>query len=323
MRKKIVLGSAVALFAMALTATPAAAGGRSNHADDIAETVGNAAPYGAGVSQPASQLGHEVKFSEAGAALTVSTDPSDPVLIAGPSGYGVTVDLPIENLVAEGSVASDGTVVFEGRKGGSHTVVQALRDGTARFQVVLDSASSPSTYTFGIGGGSLPVLRDDGGADLLVSLDGGSTLQVGTIAPPWAVDAAGNTVETYYTVAGPKLVQHVVLTDGVVFPVTADPTFSVGWYFYLHFSKAETVTIANGGWGAATNSTICGIAGAAGGPIVAAAMAAVCLAYAGSIVYVAGVAMNSTPPRCLLIKFRVPNAGFYQITTYLDSRCRY
>ena len=254
--------------------------------------------------------------------MTVRTDPSEPVRIAGPSGVEVTVDLPTENAVTTGQVASDGTVVFEGQQGDSHTAVQALGDGSTRFEVVLGSASAPSTYTFNIGGGALPVLRDDGGVDLSVPQSRGAFLDIGTIEAPWAVDAAGSPVPTYFTVAGTTLTQHLVLDENVVYPVVADPTFSVGWYFYLHFNKAETRTLANGGWGAAAIAGLCATGGAAGGPVVAAAMGATCLAYAGTIVYQAGVARNSSPERCLLIKFRVPNAGYYQIGNYLDSRCK-
>lgn len=96
---------------------------------------------------------------------------------------------------------------------------------------------------------------------------------------------------------------------------------ALAWYFYLHFNKAETRPIAGLIGGAATIATICTVGGAEGGPVVAAAMGAACLAYAGTIVYQAGVARNSSPERCLLIKFRVPNAGMYQIGTHRDLRC--
>ena len=47
---------------------------------------------------------------------------------------------------------------------------------------------------------------------------------VKTIDPAWAKDRDGNEVETYYTIKGSTLVQHVSFDKNTKFPVVADPT---------------------------------------------------------------------------------------------------
>lgn len=48
---------------------------------------------------------------------------------------------------------------------------------------------------------------------------------VATIGSPWAVDANGTPVETYYALEGDKLTQHILPTAETAFPVVADPSF--------------------------------------------------------------------------------------------------
>jgi acetate kinase len=59
---------------------------------------------------------------------------------------------------------------------------------------------------------------------------------------------------------------------------------------------------------------------AIGGPAGSAAMMAACLAQLGVIVYTAGVAENSSPKRCLVLKWR-PGMVVVIPETYRDSRC--
>lgn len=131
-----------------------------------------------------------------------------------------------------------------------------------------------------------PVLRADGGADLLVEIDS-IVVTVGAIEPPWATDADGHDVATHYTVEGNALVQHVAHGPGDAYPVTADPTFSLGLWAYLPFNRAETATIASGGWGATALTALCATAASPLGPVVAALMGA-------SAVHRRG--QSSTPP---------------------------
>lgn len=139
-----------------------------------------------------------------------------------------------------------------------------------------------------------------------------------TIGSPWAVDANGQSVPTWYEVDGDtvtQVVDHVGMQ--AVYPVVADPEYGKSWLnSYIWFNRAETKTIAAGGWGAATLTGLCT---AVGGPIAG----AVCGLAAGSLVYTAGVAENSSPKRCVALRFTSALVVNYpSVFTYRDSRCR-
>jgi hypothetical protein len=69
------------------------------------------------------------------------------------------------------------------------------------------------------------------------------------IKAPWARDAKGTSLRTWYEARGQDLVQHVD-TKGAVYPIIADPWVTTGfWYtipvFYVEFSWSETWAIHN------------------------------------------------------------------------------
>ncbi len=69
-----------------------------------------------------------------------------------------------------------------------------------------------------------------------------------TLDAPWAVDAEGNDVPTWYEVQGDTLVQHVDTSEATL-PVAADPGFSFGWKWvtpviYYRYSWSQTTSIA-------------------------------------------------------------------------------
>ena len=132
-------------------------------------------------------------------------------------------------------------------------------------------------------------------------------IEVALVQAPWAVDASGADVATHYELADNAIVQVVDHSEREIsYPVVADPTFTQinSFQTRIRWNRAETATIASGGWGAGAITAVCGLAGAAaGGPVGAAAFAAVCLAASGSAVYTAGVAQNSSPKRCLQLTF--------------------
>lgn len=60
---------------------------------------------------------------------------------------------------------------------------------------------------------------------------------VGTIEQPWAIDAEGKHVETFYTIDGNDIVQHI--DSHAAFPVIADPKVTFGWGVYLTLWGSE------------------------------------------------------------------------------------
>lgn len=85
------------------------------------------------------------------------------------------------------------------------------------------------------------------------SLPSGSTLDLApavaaTLFEPWAVDAAGNELDTHYELQGDTLVQHVDV-EGAKFPIAADPSYGLGHQgplpvYYIHWTRGETYDIS-------------------------------------------------------------------------------
>ncbi|UDL84627.1 hypothetical protein LH390_11315 [Corynebacterium uberis] len=123
--------------------------------------------------------------------------------------------------------------VLGGVAGGVGAVVARRRRGVARVDipwsatheqslVLLAGPDSPREHVFDVDvpeGGQV-VQRGDGGVDVVDA----SGRVVSQVDAPWAYDALGRPVETYYTVdPDGRLVQHVDPGHETVFPVIADP----------------------------------------------------------------------------------------------------
>ncbi len=66
-----------------------------------------------------------------------------------------------------------------------------------------------------------------------------------TIAAPWAKDANGNDVETFYTVNGDDLTQVVNhVNASVTYPIVADPTYKYWWGGKKSFTNAKSTRAA-------------------------------------------------------------------------------
>ena len=113
-------------------------------------------------------------------------------------------------------------------------------------------------------------LQPDG--SITVSRNGGA---IGSFRAPWARDASGRSVRTFYQLNGSTITQRID-TAGAQFPITADPHYSSGWVTgTVYFNKAETRTIASSiGF---AGMMCAAAAGLMGGPVFAAGCAAVAL----------------------------------------------
>lgn len=146
---------------------------------------------------------------------------------------------------AQGKSVAPGVVAYPGSNGFANAV-QALPGGTKRLLTVITSPAAPQQFTYKAQapfGGSIQ-LADNGGA---VVLDHAGQPTV-IIAKPWAVDAKGQQVTTYYTTDGSSLTQVVKHGQGTIYPVVADPTTtSTFWEDTIWYSKEEVRAIGNGG----------------------------------------------------------------------------
>lgn len=316
LHRPITVVAATALT-VALLSSPAAASSATggSEADLVADAIAEVAPEasitrpavdssGALTATPSSRTG--VQFPDTGAQpITATLDSVD-----------VSMGLPELTADAPAVVAEDGTVVYT-TGGPADLAVQAVPDGV-RVQSVLHDSAAPDSYRYEYPG-LTPILNSDGS----ISLDGvadGLSDEVAYIEAPWEHDAEGRAVPTWFSVEGATVVQHVDHSAAdVTYPVVADPTVGFGRGAYVFFNRAETRTIANGGWAATGATGVCAAAGALLGPAGAVAFGAACYAQFGSIVYTAGVAENSRPKKCMRLRW-LP--GSLTAATYKDSRCK-
>ncbi|HQY32476.1 MAG TPA: hypothetical protein PLS68_00775 [Actinotalea sp.] len=212
------------------------------------------------VESPIEQPGGELT-----AALTATLsaelprDAQGEVTIEAQGAPALTLSLPAELRAGDATVATDGTVVYPGAEAQDTSVaVRALASGLVSIQTILPSADSEHSFTYTVGDGVTPVLRLDGGVDLVAAVDGVPTV-IGEIRPPWAVDANGAAVSTSYRVSGADVTQAVTPTANTVYPVVADPTYGHTYGLpTIYLTRAET---RKAGGDAGTIYTICAAAG--------------------------------------------------------------
>lgn len=319
-----VLASAI----LVLTGSTAQASSTSP-AQDVADLIADVAPPVGDVLAVEVSADRLVVADEQ-IEVQVPRDAADAITLKSVKGREkISVSLPDEVDVRGAAVADDGTVVFPSRSGDADVAVQVLDGGETRVQTVIPDAGAGHEFSYAVAG-ARPVLTDSGAVDFVLTRGGRDEI-VATAAAPWARDAHGRPVATHYRVDGTKLVQIVSRSAASVYPVVADPTYSIGLGYYAHYNRAETKTIATGGWAVTGTAGVCAAAGSAlAGPVGAAAVSAACLLVGGSIVYQAGVAENSSPKKCLYLRVIFganainPAAPPVIVVpgTYRDSRCK-
>ena len=221
--------AALAATALAAWAPPALATGPDGDAVEAAEIAAEAAEI-------AVALTGDVPFDEApaggDAAVSETEDmnvvvprdaANDSVVVASDDGeLDVGVTFPVTESVEDAEVV-DGDIVYTDEAIDTSFVVDAREDGL-RMMSVLGSSDAPHeiSYELDIPEGARLILRPDGSIDI-----GGETGNGGwasaRLAAPWAVDADGRFVDTWYEVSGSTVTQ-VVAPDGyTTYPVVADP----------------------------------------------------------------------------------------------------
>jgi len=143
----------------------------------------------------------------------------------------------------EGESVGDGTALHYSEE--DYGIVLTGQGSVANAgYIVINEAGAPGTYSFD--------LQANGEPAVLVEIDG--TIQVkdpttgevvNVIDRPWARDAEGLSVDTWYSVDGSVLTQHVDHL-GASYPVVADPRMMCDFVFCTaEYSKAETRQLAS------------------------------------------------------------------------------
>ncbi len=213
-----------------------------------------------------------------------SASPPKELTVSGRSVRVANIELVLAD-ASEDAATVDGVRTFDGKR--SDFAVRGTADGVQALSVVSARTSETSaTYRF-----PGKTLTEGRAGTVIVRKDGAKGEPVGVIDAPWAKDAEGRSVTTWYQLRGDTLVQYVKPTARTVYPVVADPRVRSTWYGWsVDFTKKETNLIAAGGGACAA------IAAYIPEPAVSKAVAAGC----GLIAVWAGYA--SAEGKCVSIK---------------------
>lgn len=171
-------------------------------------------------------------------SVDIPKKPEDGVTLSLENGTSIDIALPNADEAKNAKRVAPGIVAYAGNDG-SANAVQADESGGVRMLTIIDNVNAPMEYEYTVtvpSGGRIE-LTSEGGA---VVLDGNAQPIV-SIGTPWAKDATGISVDTWFTTDGLTLQQHVLHTvSGVTYPVTADP-FIWRWNgFTYEFNRSQT-----------------------------------------------------------------------------------
>ncbi|MCS5733698.1 hypothetical protein [Herbiconiux daphne] len=144
-------------------------------------------------------------------------------------GTGQPVGVTIDD--ARGQARqSDGITSFTaGPEAQAAAYVQPIMNGVRLMTAIASpSAGDDFSYRFDLPEGSST--RTIPGGDTIVT--DAAFHYIGTVEAPWAIDSAGQPLETGYSWSGSTLTQHVELADDTVYPVLIDPV----WFYSYDFS---------------------------------------------------------------------------------------
>jgi hypothetical protein len=155
----------------------------------------------------------EVKVSQKTANGEVSVTDLGP----GMENSQVSIKMPSE---AQPSAQADGLTVVENTDGNFQQVIQPLEVGFRVLNISING-DAPKEYAFELD------IPEGAVAELVmgtVRVNRGDEI-LGSIKEPWAYDGDGNIVETFFTLDGSKVTQHLKTYADTVYPVVSDPNW--------------------------------------------------------------------------------------------------
>ncbi|MGH1977921.1 hypothetical protein [Rothia sp. L_38] len=105
--------------------------------------------------------------------------------------------------------------------GDAASITTGATETGAQSVITIESSSAPSEYSFDLAlqDGTFLAMDEDGSVDI----SNEDQLVIGEVKKPWAYDANGNPVKTWFEIEDSTLTQHVEFSHDTAFPVTADP----------------------------------------------------------------------------------------------------
>lgn len=180
----------------------------------------------------------EVAPGESSGAVSVPVAGAEPVSL---SAAGVEVEFTQPGESEQAVVSEGGTVSYVSEEESFATHLQVLESPEpevlsegVRSVIEIQDASAPHEYEYPVNldPDTTLTVQAEG---TVVGMRGEETVLV--VPAPWALDAAGAQVPTWYEVRGDQLIQHVDFTADNVFPVIADPV----WFIPLIVAGARVI----------------------------------------------------------------------------------
>ncbi|WIM68704.1 hypothetical protein QP027_04780 [Corynebacterium breve] len=147
-----------------------------------------------------------------------------PVVSQQANGTVITSPADISSLDTDASGNHAPSVTPDDDQGNAETIPVAGGQQTV-FTIDSPESSHIRTFDLGLPDGAIIVERD---GFFFVEQDGQITIR---ISDPWAKDANGNAVNTWFTTDGKTLTQYVEKDESAVYPITVDPRWTWGGCF--------------------------------------------------------------------------------------------
>ena len=209
--------SSVGLVGPALAAEPEPIG---DEAISAIESVAPESLEAAAVTQ--SDGDNAATYSSEFVTTEVPRTPDAAVSLSGADG-DLLISLPFSDQATE-ALTDSGVPEFDNNNG-STTVPIVRGDGSVQIITVIDDPSAPTRFDYTISvpeGGAMTL--DERGVILITDQAGDF---VGAVAPAWAKDANGESLQTRYEIDGNVLTQVVEHSAANAYPVVADPWLGI------------------------------------------------------------------------------------------------
>ena len=188
---------------------------------------------GSELADPDPDLADAVRFLRESTELMGQSDDTDPVLVDGRLRVGCEVGFDLAGTPAPVSAAGvTGLKVSENAR----WLVQALEgDRGARMMVVVKNSTAPLSYTVDLNlDPHMSVIGFGNGSAAFVDRN---DHMIGSIAPPWALDANGDPVPVTQTVTSETITITIQPNADTAWPVIADPEYHI---FTCRWFKVST-----------------------------------------------------------------------------------
>lgn len=179
-------------------------------------------------------------------AVSVPNDPNRGVQVTLRNGQKMSVGLPNAARSGKAAKTRKGAVAYAGKNGSANAVIPTA-DGV-QLLTTIENRKAPTSFAYPITlpqGGKVGLAVQGGGAAVYDAKGNLSAI----VTTPWAKDANGKDVRTWFTTDGKTLTQHVEhRASGVKYPVVADP--SVRWYWngaVVTLNRGDMAAVMYGG----------------------------------------------------------------------------